>query len=83
VPQDASESIAEVPAQPVEAEGIVVVGFKPPEGSSKEFSKEEIALLEQEAIRVIKSLPPFEKPAMQGGKPVRSIFTIPINFTLQ
>jgi hypothetical protein len=69
--------------QAVEAEGIVVVGFKAPEGTDKSYTEEDIALLEQEAIRVIKSIPPFERPAVNEGKPVRSLITIPINFKLK
>ena len=37
--------------------------------------------LDAEALRVVKSLPKY-KPGMQRGKPVRVMFTIPINFTL-
>ena len=78
-----SEAIpGEEPVNIIEAEGIVVVGFKAPEGTDKSYTEEDIALLEQEAIRVIKSLPSFEKPAMHQGKPVRSVFIIPINFQL-
>tara|TARA_B110000467_G_C18297608_1_gene469073 strand:- start:9 stop:1511 length:1503 start_codon:yes stop_codon:yes gene_type:complete len=37
--------------------------------------------LDEEALRVIKSLPKY-KPAMHFGKPVNSTYTIPINFSL-
>ena len=37
--------------------------------------------LDNEAMRVIKSLPKY-KPGVQRGEPVRVMFTIPINFTL-
>ena len=37
--------------------------------------------LDTEAVRVVKSLPKY-KPGKQRGKPVRVMFTIPINFTL-
>jgi len=37
--------------------------------------------LDAEAMRVVKSLPKY-KPGKQRGKPVRVMFTIPINFTL-
>ena len=37
--------------------------------------------LDAEAVRVVKSLPKY-KPGQQRGKPVRVMFTIPINFTL-
>ena len=38
-------------------------------------------LLDDEAIRVVKSLPKFE-PGMQGGKKVKVWFSVPINFKL-
>lgn len=38
--------------------------------------------LDKEAIRVIKSMPKW-KPGMQGGKAVRTKYTIPIGFRLQ
>ena len=38
--------------------------------------------LDQEALRVVNSLPKW-KPGMQRGKPVRVSFTVPINFQLQ
>ena len=37
--------------------------------------------LDAEAVRVAKSLPKY-KPGTQRGKPVRVMFTIPVNFTL-
>ena len=37
--------------------------------------------LDAEAVRVVKLLPKY-KPGKQRGKPVRVMFTIPINFTL-
>lgn len=38
---------------------------------------------EQEALRVINSLPRFEKPAYVNGRPVAYHYTIPIHFTLK
>jgi protein TonB len=38
--------------------------------------------LDQEALRVVNSLPKW-KPGMQRGKPVRVSYTVPINFQLQ
>ena len=38
--------------------------------------------LDKEALRVVYSMPKW-KPGMQGGKPVRVSFTVPINFVLQ
>ena len=38
--------------------------------------------LDKEAIRVIKSMPPW-KPGKQRGKPVRVKYTVPVNFRLQ
>jgi TonB family protein len=40
-------------------------------------------ILDAEAIRVVKSLPKFEKPGYQGGKPVSVNFMLPITFTLK
>lgn len=40
------------------------------------------ALLDAEAVRVIKSLPNFEKPGYQRGKAVNVYYTVPINFQL-
>jgi len=39
-------------------------------------------LLDQEAIRVVKTLPKW-KPGKQRGKAVNVWYTVPINFTLQ
>lgn len=39
-------------------------------------------LLDQEALRVVSSMPKW-KPGMQNGKPVRVMYTVPINFVLQ
>ena len=38
-------------------------------------------LLDAEALRVVKSSPPWE-PAIQRGKPVRVKYTFPVRFTL-
>ena len=38
--------------------------------------------LDKEAVRVIKSMPPW-KPGQQRGKPVRVKYTVPVNFRLQ
>jgi periplasmic protein TonB len=39
-------------------------------------------MLDKEAARVVKMLK-FEKPAMQSGKPVRFIYTVPVVFKLK
>ena len=39
--------------------------------------------LNAEAVRVVKSLPKFEKPAIKNGKPVAVHYMIPINFALK
>jgi periplasmic protein TonB len=39
-------------------------------------------LLDAEAVKVINSLPKFEKPAKNGGVPVRVYYMVPITFTL-
>ena len=67
----------------IDIEGIVVVGYKPPEGVETEYAEEDVQLLFDEAIRVIKLVPDKWTPAMKDGKSVKSAWTIPINFTLQ
>ena len=39
--------------------------------------------LDAEAIRVVQTLPKFEKPGIKDGKPVAVWFMIPINYTLK
>jgi protein TonB len=39
--------------------------------------------LDNEALRVVGTLPAFEKPGIKDGKPVPVWFMIPINFNLQ
>jgi TonB family protein len=39
--------------------------------------------LDSEALRVVGSLPKFEKPALKAGIPVRVQFMLPINFSLK
>jgi hypothetical protein len=64
-------------------EGIVVVGFRTPEGvEPKSYTEEHKRLLIDEAIRVIK-LPYKWTPAMKDGKTVKMQFTFPIQFLLQ
>jgi hypothetical protein len=62
---------------------VTVVGYKPAEGSPTENADKYIELLKAEAVRVISSLPAFEKPGVAGGKPVAVVYTIPISFVLQ
>ena len=66
----------------VEANGVVVVAFKPPEDQKTKYDPRHVELLEEEALRVILSMPDFS-PAMKDGKPVKTMFTLPINFILQ
>jgi TonB family protein len=40
-------------------------------------------LLDNEAVRVVNTLPKFEKPAIKAGIPVRVNYVIPITFTLK
>ncbi len=47
-----------------------------------EVSKEVDPILDEEAVRVVKSLPDF-KPGMQGGRPVSVYFSVPIIFKLR
>ena len=39
--------------------------------------------LDAEALRVVRSIPTFSAPAIYEGKPVRMLFTVPINAKLQ
>jgi TonB family protein len=39
-------------------------------------------LLDEEAVRILKILPKFEKPAIHKGKPVRVWYSLPVNFKL-
>jgi TonB family protein len=39
-------------------------------------------MLDAEAVRVVKTLPKFERPAIKGGIPVRVHYVIPISFML-
>ena len=71
------------PPATIDIEGIVVVGYRPPEGMEVEYTREDIQLLVDEAIRVIKLVPEKWIPAKKDGKPVKSAWTIPIQFTLQ
>ena len=65
------------------ADEIVVVGYRMPEGvESDEYTKEQIRLLMDEAIRVLQ-LPYEWTPAVKDGKPVKTQWTIPIQFLLQ
>jgi len=38
-------------------------------------------LLDEEALRVVQTMPPF-RPGIQRGKPVRVMFHLPFNFAL-
>ncbi|MCB8995165.1 MAG: M56 family metallopeptidase [Bacteroidales bacterium] len=62
---------------------VVVAAYKPAENSPVENTEPYVELLKKEAVRVISSLPKFEKVGMQDGKAVAVAFTIPINFALQ
>lgn len=62
---------------------VTVIGYKPAEGSPVENVEQYVELLQKEAVRVVSSLPAFEKPGMHNGAPVAVVFTIPINFALQ
>lgn len=53
-----------------------------PGDESANYNPDDIKLLEDEAIRVIRMLPDF-KPATKDGNPVKVMFTFPINFVLE
>jgi len=77
----------EVPPPPtpddetIQEKGVTVVTYRPTDENAKHDPKH-IALLEEEALRVILSMPDFS-PAMKDGKPVKTMFTLPINFIMQ
>jgi hypothetical protein len=74
---------AETTIQTAHAEGIVVVGYRSVDGDeSSEYTEEQKQSLIDEAIRVIQ-LPYKWTPAMKDGKPVKTQWTIPIQFALQ
>ncbi len=62
-----------------EIKHVTVVGYKEGSNDAIETSAK---LLEEEAMRVVSSLPDW-KPGKQRNKPVNVYFTIPINFALQ
>ncbi len=70
------------PDETIEANGVVVVAFRPPDDQKTNYDPKHVKLLEEEALRVILSMPDFS-PAMKDGKPVKTMFTLPINFILQ
>jgi periplasmic protein TonB len=59
-------------------------GVNPPVGKNEEEQRDlnnAALMLEQEALRVIRMLPKWE-PGVENGKPIRVMYTIPINFKL-
>jgi TonB family protein len=66
-------------------QGKVIVGFLVSENGSISNVKIEKGVdpaLDAEALRVVKSLPAFEKPGINNGKPVAVWYKVPITFTL-
>lgn len=51
--------------------------------SGAEILKGVDPLLDAEALRVVSSMPKFEKPAIKDGKIVRVYYMVPITFSLQ
>ncbi|MFC2115642.1 M56 family metallopeptidase [Bacteroidota bacterium] len=84
VEKEASGEVTPPPPPPETAniEGIVVVGYRPPEGSKEEYAMEDIQLLANEAVRVIMESDLSWKPAKKDGKAVKTAWTIPISFML-
>jgi hypothetical protein len=72
-----------VQAKTAEIDGIVVVGYRPPEGEEQDYNAEDLQVLFDEAVRVIKGIPGTWTPALKEGKAVKSAWTIPISFTLE
>ncbi len=66
-------------------QGRVIVGFVVGEDgkvSNVKVTKGVDPAIDAEAVRVVKLLPPFEKPAIKNGKPVKVWYQVPITFTL-
>jgi hypothetical protein len=61
---------------------VAVVGYRSLDADAPVPDEKFIELLKQEAIRVISSSPDWE-PGKVDGKPVKVMFTFPINFALQ
>ena len=75
------------PETPKEAgiQGRVIVGFVVNEDgtvNNVKVTKGVDPALDAEALRVIKTLPAFEKPGMKNGKPVQVWYQVPITFKL-
>ncbi len=73
-----------LPPEVTKAEGIVCVGYRPVDGdeSAEDYTEEQKQLLIDEAIRVIQ-LPYEWTPAQKDGEPVKTQWTMPIQFVLQ
>lgn len=71
------------PPEKVDIKGVVVVGFRPPEGLETDYWKGDVQLLVNEAIRVITEADIQFTPAKKDGRPVKSAWTIPIAFKLE
>jgi hypothetical protein len=84
IPPPPAKSEKDAPAPEItKAEGIVCVGYRPVKGDeSAEYSDDQKQLLIDEAIRVIQ-LPYEWTPAEKDGKPVKTQWTMPIQFMLQ
>lgn len=71
-------------AQRQKIQGKVIVSFivnKDGSIASPTIVRSADPLLDREALRVIRMMPPW-KPGMEGGKPCRTMFAIPVNFVL-
>jgi hypothetical protein len=68
-------------AETIKEQGVNVVKVRKADENAS-YDPRHIELLEEEALRVILSMPTFS-PAMKDGKPVKVMFTMPINFILQ
>ncbi len=85
IPPPPAKSEKDAPAPEItRAEGIVCVAYRPVDGdeSIENYTEEHKQLLIDEAIRVIQ-LPYEWTPAKKDGKPVKTQWTMPIQFLLQ
>jgi TonB family protein len=73
-------------AKKKEIQGRVVIGFvltRECKVKDAKIIREIYPDCDMEALRVVNSLPVFEKPAMVDGKPVAYHFTLPVHFVLK
>jgi beta-lactamase regulating signal transducer with metallopeptidase domain len=74
------EQLAEVDQKPIE--DVFVVAYRTVEKDQEKPDEKYIDLLKEEVIRVVSESPDWT-PGKQRGKPVKVMYTFPVNFILQ